>query len=80
MMCAFNPGLETEGHTFNLGHTFCWTPVNVGVGFEVFFSSFPWCDSQLTSCCLQDVGHSAVSTVSCLPAGHHAPYHDGLHL
>ena len=33
------------------------------------------CDTQLTSCCVQDV--SAISPLPCLPACHHAPRHDG---
>ena len=46
MMQTFNPDLESGGHTFNLGHTFCWKCVIVGTGFKVF-SGFTQCDSQL---------------------------------
>lgn len=47
MTQVFNLDLDAGGHIFNLDHTICWKCVILGVGFEVFFSSFTQGDSQL---------------------------------
>lgn len=40
MTNPFNPDLATGGHTYYLGHIFCWKCVSVGMGFAVFFFFF----------------------------------------
>lgn len=54
MTHTFNPDLEVVG-TSLIWAILSIGSVSLGLGLEVFFSSFLWCDSKSKSCCLKDV-------------------------